>query len=88
MLGAAIVERFLQHGADVLVADDGKVQVIFPEPGIGRRPDERDPWMRGYTDGAMRELWQLVQLVPGARESVRDHVRLYPRGPYADGVLA
>ena len=88
VLGAAIVERLLHHGADVLVADDGRVQVMFPASGFGRRPVEHDQWMRGFTDGAMRELWELVQLVPGAREAVRDHVRLYPCERHANGVLA
>lgn len=52
ILGAAIVECFLQHGAELRVSDTGELQAIFPEPGIGWRPIERAPLMRGDTDGS------------------------------------
>lgn len=88
MIGAALVDRLLYHGADVMVADDGRVFVCFPEPGCGRRPNQSDDWQRGYTDGAMRELWELVQLVPAAREMVASNVRAYPSAKYTGGLMA
>jgi len=79
MLGVMIVERLVELGAEIMVRDDGDVAVAFAQPGFGRRSREPDPWLSGFTDGAMRELWNIMKLVPGAEAAVREHVRAYPR---------
>ena len=62
--------------------------IAFPEPGVGRRPEQPDDWLRGHTDGSMREIHTLIRLVPGGREAVRDYVRAYPGTTFANAVTA
>ena len=81
---AAWLERWRSfHGNVDLDLDTGKVSTGFPMPGCGGRPDiEGDEhsrtWKDGYEHGRIRELDDLLRLVPGARQALAEHIRRYP----------
>lgn len=39
-------------------------------------------------DGAVRELYKLMNLVPGGLDAVWQHVRRWPSKAYAEGMMA
>lgn len=91
---AAWLERWRAfHGTVFLDLGTGKISAGFPMPGCGGRPDiegegrARD-WQDGYEHGRIRELLDLLQLIPGAKEALADHVRRYPEAMGGDFLSA
>jgi len=88
LFAAALLERFREYHVPVVADNDGALQVWFPENGCGDRPRAASSLERDYQDGAVRELYRLMNLVPGGQEAVWQHVRRWPSKVYAEGALA
>lgn len=87
---AAWLERWQSFGGTVFLdLETGKTSSCFPMPGEGGRPKiegegyQRD-WTDGFEHGRIRELHELMQLVPGATDALADHIKRYPNYRSAD----
>jgi hypothetical protein len=85
LFAAAWLERFTELGGDVYAYEDGRMLSYFPEPGVGRRPEQCD-YERAKHDGRLRELCDLLHIMPGGREAVLSHLRQWPIAVHCDGV--
>ncbi|MFD1610857.1 hypothetical protein ACFSCW_03470 [Sphingomonas tabacisoli] len=85
LFAAAWIERFTGLGGDLYAYSDGRILTYFPEPGVGRRPEECE-YLRAKTDGRFRELTDLLRAVPGGRDAVLAHLREWPFSVHSDGV--
>jgi hypothetical protein len=91
---AAWLERWRSFGGTVFLdLATGKVSTCFPMPGYGGRADiegeghARD-WKDGYEHGRIRELDDLLRLVPGAKQALAEHIKRFPEAYGCDHLMA
>lgn len=91
---AAWLERWHSfHGTVFLDLATGKISTGFPMPGCGGRPKiegeghARD-WKDGFEHGRIRELDDLLRLVPGAKEALAEHIKRYPEACGGNTLMA
>lgn len=81
---AAWLERWHSfHGTVFLELATGKISTGFPMPGEGGRPHiegegYKRHWTDGFEHGRIRELDDLLRLVPGARKALAEHIKQFP----------
>lgn len=78
LFAAAWLERWHSYGGTVQFdLDSGKAATFLPEPSLcGATGDPA--WSRAFRDGATAELRDLLDMVPGGWDALKQHVLDFP----------
>jgi len=87
-LAVTVLDELKDRGVDVALQPTGELSIFIPQPGVGRRPDQRDEYVRGHDDGFIRALVRLLLEQPALNAEACQVIAEFPSGVYNDGLLA